>query len=331
MQQKINSLKGKRKTPLQKGLNRCMSNPIITETSKTQRLIVPDAIFGHSQAKKTASNFGSVPSLSIGTLKSPKPFLVNTTSRKIYETLLKIYPDKIVFYTWKYPFIVKNEEKMSKISKMPEIEPTLAQQIDSLNSSIRRTKREISDIVDCNDFDLFATFTFDPKKHPDCANWDYSKKKIVQWLNKQQARHGAFRYLLVPERQKNGNIHFHALLGGFTGKIKATNIRGSGDYQRQCYKLISWEKSNGFADAEEISNKEAIGRYIGKYLQKNISPEELIASKNGKRYFSSKGLNKPKKQYNLTLEEVQENYLFNPADVYDYENDYMIIRKINLL
>ena len=328
MQQDLTLLKGKRKTPQQKGLYRCMSKIIIAETPTTSNNSELGAGFGHSLAKSRAPNLASVPSLSIGTLKSPKPYLTATTSRKIYETLLKIYPDKIVFYTWKYPMIVKNEENKPK---MPKTKPTLSQQIETLNASIRRTKREIADIVDCNEFDLFATFTFDPKKHPECANWDYSKKKIIQWLNKQQARHGAFRYLLVPERQKNGNLHFHALLGGFTGKIKATNIRGTGEFQRQCYKIISWEKSNGFADAEQISNKQAIGRYIGKYLQKNITPEELITQKNGKRYFSSKGLKKPIKQYNLSYQDIQEKYIFNPAQTYYYENDYMKIQQIILL
>ena len=60
---------------------------------------------------------------------------------------------------------------------------------------------------------------------------------------------------------------------------------------------------------EDIGNKEATGRYIGKYITKDITTTQeidtttigkhtVITKKHQKRYFNSQGLNKPIKQYN---------------------------------
>lgn len=274
--------------------------------------------------KGAASSHGGAVflSLSIGTLKSPK--LTNYAKNTILESMVKLYPDKVMFYKFKNPRRLNaTGKKATDASQRTEEQAT-----DSLEASLRRTRREISDIVQCNDFDKFATFTFDPKKHPQASDYSYAKKKMIQWLNKQQARHGAFNYLVVPERQKNGNLHFHALLDGFTGKYHATNMRGKGKTARQCYKIDSWEKSNGFADMEEIGNKEATAHYIGKYISKDISNNEKIQQKGEKRYFSSRSLKRPKKLYNKSLNSLvaHENLQLNTLST--WENDYVEITTI---
>lgn len=254
----------------------------------------------------------------------------------------KVYPNKVMFFNFKYPRRPTEKAPPLNSNQIPVSERTAEQIAESLDRSIARTRREIADIVDCNDFDKFATFTFDPKKHPSCASWDYSKRIMENWLNNTQKNYGSFRYLLVPERQSNGNIHFHALLGGFTGKFYATNIRGKGAKQRQCYKITSWENSNGFADMEDIGNKSATGKYIGKYITKDITfplkgneviTEQIgkdtpIISKNGKRYFCSKGLKKPTKHYNAELPAVVKQHSLDIATLEYYENDYITVSTI---
>jgi len=284
------------------------------------------------------------PSLSKGTLKDT--FITNThTSGILVETLTKRYPDKTVFYSFKFPKRKKIDDPESKDSPLTDTEQTPEQINDSIESSLRRTRREISDIVECNDFDKFATFTFDPKKHPKCNDYQYAKAQIIRFFKSQQASHGSFRYLVVAERQENGNIHFHALLGSYTGRLFLTRKRGSGDRVRQCYKILPWEKKFGFADCEDIGNKEATGRYIGKYLTKDISstltgngvePTSIyptgvigkhtpIHSKGEKRYFSSKGLNKPTKTYNQNLQKVTNFSNYDLSKTNKYENDFVTI------
>jgi hypothetical protein len=252
-----------------------------------------------------------------------------------------------MYFTFKFPGRKqqKNESELNNL--LPEKERTQAQKDASIDASLRRTRREIADIVDCNQFDKFATFTFDPSKHPQANDYQFAKKKFVQWINKQQVRHGSFTYIVVPERQNNGNIHFHALLGGFTGKYHPTNKRGKGDKERQCYKIDSWEKSNGFADMEDIGNKTATGKYIGKYISKDlihsensglVSPADdnsgvidkntAIQKKHEKRYFSSKGLKRPEKHYNTSLETVTHLEQLDLTKMQEYENDYVTVKTI---
>lgn len=194
-------------------------------------------------------------------------------------------------------------------------------QLQSKQRSVSRTRREIADIVLCNDFDKFATFTFDPKKHPKANDLNYAKSKMIKWLGNQQALYGSFRYLMVYEYQKNGNLHFHALLGGFTGKYHRTNMRGNAEQKRQCYKVDSWENSYGFADMEDISDKQRIALYIGKYITKDI--DSTLHVKGSKRYFSSKGLRRPPKTYGQTIEEIMYTGEYASTPVDKYENDYV--------
>jgi len=275
------------------------------------------------------------PSLSKGTSLATFSLTDTHTPQIQVQQITKVYPSKVMYIQLKFPYI-KHGEKPEINSDTTEVERTEEQINDSIDSSLRRTRREIADIVDCNDFDKFATFTFDPKKHPRCKDYEYAKAIIIKWLKNQQHAHGSFRYVLVPERQSNGNIHFHALLGGFTGKYHKTNTRGNGENKRQCYKINSWEARYGFADMEEISNKEATGRYIGKYITKDmtrtqeINPTVIdkntqITKKHQKRYFNSQGLNKPIKQYNERIATVITEHNLDKSTENVYENDFAII------
>lgn len=327
----------KEKHPLIQGVNR---NNVL----KTSTPIVANTIYiakhNHIGGAVAPLRGGGdpFPSLSKGTLKASNSLTDTHTPDVQVQTITKVYPNKIMFIQLKFPY-VKRGEKPENNSEITVIERTEEQINDSLDSSLRRTRREIADIVDCNDFDKFATFTFDPKKHPLCKDYEYAKTIMIKWLKNQQLTHGAFRYVLVPERQSNGNIHFHALLGAFTGKYHTTNQRGNGDNKRQCYKINSWETRYGFADMEDIGNKEATGRYIGKYITKEmtrtqniedtaINKHTEITKKYGKRYFSSKGLNKPVKVYNEHLKQVEKDHNLDKTTANEYENDFAIITTI---
>lgn len=178
----------------------------------------------------------------------------------------------------------------------------------------------MQDLAQCNDFDKFATLTFDPKKHPRCREVEYTDKKIIHWLNNQQKRYGAFRYIVAKEPMKDGKIHYHMVLGGFTGHYHKTNIRKNG---RQAYKIDSWEKSNGFADMEDIGNKEASIMYLMKYLQKELSSS--IHVKGSRRYFASKGLRRPEKTYGIEEDQIASKFRTDKAPSDEFENDYVQI------
>lgn len=298
----------------------------ITNVSKNDIIANDNHVGRRDTATLRGRGAPTFPSLSKGTLKSTSniinPYFLTTS-------LTKIYPEKVKFFLFKTIKKTSIIDASSPFELSPqaqstaEIVRTPEQILDTYNRSIARTRRELTDLVECNDFDKFGTLTFDPKKHPKCNDREYATKKVIQWLNNQQKLHGAFNYILNIEQQDNGNYHFHALLGGFTGKYHATNVRGVGEARRQCYKLNSWEKTNGFADMEDISDKVRLANYLLKYITKDMTSTLVVKGK--KRYYASKNLMRPEKAYNQELSELvaSGDYAVEPLDT--YENDYVVI------
>lgn len=240
------------------------------------------------------------------------------TAYEIVEEMAKIYPDMVKIYTFKNPF-KKNRDGFDmppRLTSTTKKTLTPAEKEENKDRSLRRTRKTISDIVSCNDFDKFVTFTFDPKKH-DAYNREYCQKIMKNWLNNQKRIYGDFRYILVTEHMDDGKTHFHALFGGYMGKYHQTKtITIKGKILKR-YKIDSWEKSNGFADMSDIGNKNALGAYVGKYITKELDETE----ENKRRYWASKNLQKPVTRYNQGLESIGlSNLELSKATTFDNEH-----------
>lgn len=162
-------------------------------------------------------------------------------------------------------------------------------------SSLNRTKTLVRDLVLCNDFDLFCTFTFDPKK-VDRFNLGRCESKMRMWLHHQadnsRIRGKEFRYLIVPEEHKNGGWHFHALIAGYTGSLHdSKHFSASG---RLIYNITSFR--SGFTTAVAIDDKEKVSGYITKYITK-----DFIKKYNKRRFLSSRNLNRPIRTINSSI------------------------------
>lgn len=155
-------------------------------------------------------------------------------------------------------------------------------------SSLKRTKQLIKDIIICNNFDYFCTFTFNPDK-VDSFSFAKCYSKISTWLHHQADRsreqHVKFDYLIVPEQHKSGRWHFHALIKGYTGSLSdSKRLTSTG---RRVYNITSFR--SGFTTAVAIDCKEAVGEYVSKYITK-----DFIRMFNQRRFFCSRGLIRPK-------------------------------------
>lgn len=240
------------------------------------------------------------------------------SSYEMVTEMVKIYPNMTKFYTFKNPFKKTRDgfETPVKLTNTNNKATTQAEKDENKARSIRRTRKMIMDIVACNDFDMYATWTFDPKKHPRCNEREYATKKMTVWLANQQRKYGHFDYILVAELQKSGNYHFHALLGGFTGKyhqIRTFKMKGK---TLNAYKIDSWEKNNGFADMSDVYDKNAIGSYVAKYITKDLNEID----ENKRRYWSSKNLKKPIVRYNETSENTGIRHLdFTNSNTFENE------------
>lgn len=194
----------------------------------------------------------------------------------------------------------KNKKQKIKIKNSTE---------NSLQRSVRRSRTMISDYVRCNTFDLFVTFTFSPKK-VDRYDLLGTYLKMQTWLHRQSARYSDFKYVIVPERHKDGAIHFHALIGGFDGQLKKTNVIQN---NKRVYNITGFRF--GFTNAQYLDDD--LGKttaYLCKYITKDM---ELIS--NRRRYWCSKNLVKPVSYYNRVFDFGLSHLLTEKAVVYETE------------
>ncbi len=178
---------------------------------------------------------------------------------------------------------------------------------DNLERSIRRTKTLISDYVLCNDFDIFATFTFSPKKTADRTDTRTVKRQMSNWIKNQKARNSNFAYLIVPEFHKDGkSLHFHALIHDYPGELidSGNRINGRKSYNFKSYTL-------GINSAVKIDDRHKVSNYVKKYITKDM-PQ--FPGKH--RFWSSTGLERPRVEDNPSEWYLQAK----PQRV--YENEY---------
>lgn len=202
-----------------------------------------------------------------------------------YPTFVRLYQPKAPYEKLK-PFLELN----NPAKKTSSVSSQFTEETD-LERSLRRTRKTIKDYVFCNQFELFATFTF----KDDRQNIDRCKTKMNNWLKNQQKRIGKFEYIIVPEFHKDQqSIHFHALIMGYQGRVmQSVNPKTNMPIKqgtRYVYELPSY--TLGFTNVKIIDDKQDSLTKVGFYIQKYITKDmPVFANKN--RYWASRGLLKP--------------------------------------
>jgi len=184
-------------------------------------------------------------------------------------------------------------------------------------SSLQRSKTRLTDYTLANHFDLFCTFTFDPKL-VDSFNVDLAKAKMSKWLNNSKRVSPDLKYLIVAELHKSGRVHFHALFKNYLSPLTKTKKQKN---NRTIYNISGWKW--GFSTAIKIDNIEKVSTYIQKYVTK-----DMLKVGNKKRYWASKNLNKPSVDYNVNMvEEVFTRPLFiQYQQQFEYYKIYKILK-----
>jgi len=205
------------------------------------------------------------------------------------DRFVKIYPDRTKLYVFDRP--IKVRIAGYEVQGQPETTTTISRKKNpvAMIESVRRTKTRISDIVICNNFDLFATFTF----KQDRQDIKKCKEKMSNWLHSQQKLHGKFRYLIIPEFHKDKkSIHFHALINAYKGKLAETTIKQRG---RKIYNFSGYR--SGFSTAVKIDDLDKVSSYVKKYITK-----DMPHFSGQKRYWHSAGLIMPTKINNPDID-----------------------------
>jgi len=204
----------------------------------------------------------------------------------------KLYPDGTqILIEFKTPFkITLNPNKPRK-----KHEFTLP---ESKRRADMRAKTMIKDYAKSNKFDLWMTFTFDPKKVSNRYDLGMCRSIMQRWMKTQSRKYGTFDYLIVPELCKDGAIHFHALFGRFNAPL-----HDSGKVNRGApvYNLKNW--TYGFTTIQKIPNNPEDYSRITNYLTKYIT-KDMPHFPGKKRYFASSDLKKPIKTVNFGISRI---------------------------
>lgn len=205
----------------------------------------------------------------------------------IYNTV-KEYPDMFKIIIYHQPFIAHGAPDTTKVSdREPEVH----------YSSVVRTKQTIKDLCYCNKFTHFCTFTFDRTKVDRYSLVDCCYKMRTFFRSARWNHSPDLKYLVIPERHKDGAIHFHALVSGYKGKYKDSKRKTPSGLT--IYNLTGWRY--GYSTCTEIQNPEATMNYVTKYITK-----DMIIIPGERRYFSSTNLIRPIKTQNWLMRELKD-------------------------
>lgn len=190
---------------------------------------------------------------------------------------------------------------------------------DCPDRAIRRAKAQVKDLALCTDFRYFVTLTLSPERVSDRYDMAEVTRHLNAWLDNQVRRRG-LAYVLVPERHKDGAIHFHgffndALEAVDSGTIippaggrprkprsKAQAAQWLSEGGHKVFNLPGW--SWGFTTAIELygTYSKAVG-YVCKYIGKDTAAGKI----GGRWYYSGGKLGHPQVVYcDMSLEELAQ-------------------------
>lgn len=163
----------------------------------------------------------------------------------------------------------------------------------NLDRAQRRARSAVRDLALANLMKYFVTLTFDRSR---VDRWDDKEVMRVtkNWLDNAVRRHG-LAYVLVPERHKDGAIHFHGFFNGAFDGVDSGHKTSRGQI---IYNLPAWPW--GFTTAMEVYGEYAAAvSYCCKYISKGT---EKVG---GRWYYHGGDLRKPDVEYiNTEWDEV---------------------------
>jgi len=182
-----------------------------------------------------------------------------------------------------------------------------------LSNNVARARAMVFEYALCNDFQYFVTLTLN-KELQDRYDLKGYIKKLGQFIRNYRRDYGVdIQYLLIPEKHKDGAWHMHGLIKGIPREHLSINKNGYMDWQ-------AYSKRFGYISIDKIKDKEAVSKYITKYVSKSFDfdKEGGVTEKESKLYYCSRGLKKAKKKRDGTLSRYQLERIH-----FSFENDYV--------
>lgn len=192
------------------------------------------------------------------------------------------------------------------------------------DNNISRAKNRVFELALCNPWNIFLTFTLDPKKY-NRNDLGQFRKDLSQFVRDYNKKYGlAIKYLLIPEEHKKGGWHMHGFLMGlpdehlrlFTLSEKLPKyIREKLKSGQAVYEWEPYRKKFGFCDLEVVKDQFAVSAYVTKYITKDL--DRTVRESGAHLYYCSQGLSRSVVIFRGKA---------NDGLVYDYESDYNSIK-----
>lgn len=239
------------------------------------------------------------------------------TKRQVYKretAVIKKYGDNL------YKLVqhkVIREAGWEEIDKS-ELERKDVKNTEKLSNNISRAKSKIFEYAICNDWDYFITCTLDQQKY-ERTDLHAFRKDLAQFIRDQRKKYKCeIRYLLIPELHRDGKTwHMHGLIGGIKREM-VSEYDDTAPYKLRALGYLNYpdyQKKFGFVSLGAIKNKDAIAKYITKYVNKDI--EKSVTELGKHTYYCSRGLNQAVK--------IKQGILRDVPDKWDYENEWVKI------
>ena len=155
-------------------------------------------------------------------------------------------------------------------------------------SSVSRLKSRVQELILCNDWNCFVTFTLDKsKRNRDSIETFEDLTRHLKYIR--QTRCPELRYMLLLEQHKNGGYHGHALMylpADFIADEFIINDNGF-------FEWFDISSRFGFMSIKPYDGTLRACNYVTKYVTKDLVPGRVLRT--------SKGLNKAFVIRNLSI------------------------------
>lgn len=195
------------------------------------------------------------------------------------------------------------DNKLSRI--VDDFEDVEKLEKENAERSYKRTIQQIYSISRCAIWDYFVTFTFNGELI-DRYSFEECSKVIRQWLHNQRRNAPDLKYMIVPEKHKDGAFHFHGLLAD-VGDMKFVDSGKRTKDKKHIYNMSKWKY--GFTTAIKVYDTSGVSKYLAKYITKELC--DLTKGKH--RYFVSNNLQEP----------IAELYLMNDMEFSEFLEPYL--------
>lgn len=206
------------------------------------------------------------------------------------------------------------------------------EKIGRFSSSLSRSRQRVFEIAMCNEFHFFCTFTQDEKLRDrfDLGEFRKDFAMLVRNLNRNRAEGEKIKYLLIPEKHKNGAWHMHGLLMGLTvadlrpftlDEKLPERIR---EKLRKGEKIFDWSAYRtrfGYFTCTEIQSSVGCAKYITKYITKDMEKDVREAGQH--LFFASQGLKHREPIVTKCFDKC-------PITDWDFSNKYVMTKDIEM-